>query len=392
MQITLNSQVASIVAEAAKFVTSENESVKSHGSAVYSCLKLGGLDSTHVIVTAANGHAFYTARAAAIVPETGECVVPASTLRGALERFNNGSLNVDGNVVHIKEGHGKINFTVDVSGTFPSIPQLETDTGKLTMKTELFLRGLSVFYASIKDDSRPILESVRVSVQESKLRFDSINGYLAARFETEINQDTTVESFSDAVIPAWVVKQLLGDRQVKTSDTITVIKAKKAIVIKGGDVIILSNELSGQFMDMEKILHLHDLTLICDMAAVSKIMKKVELVSESAAYEKTRTPLVIDYDPDDGRLNLRISSSSSVFEDSIECEAKGELNTVHMGFNPMLLKQAIWQVDTDKIGFNIGGDLAPMIIMPQYEKKEFSFAHLIVPMRLKKNEESDKDV
>lgn len=390
MQITLNAQVASVVAEAAKFVISEGESVKSHGSGVYNCLKLSGLDST-VVVTAANGHAFYTARAAAIVPETGECVVPASTLRGALERFSNGTLEVEGNVVHVKEGRGKMNFTVDNSDTFPDFPKLETNTGKLTMKTEMFLRGLSVFYASMREDSRPILQSVRISVQENKLRFDAINGYLAARFETEIIQEITAESFTAAVIPAWVVKQLLGDRQMKTSDTISVIKANKAIVIKCGDVIILSHLLDGEFMDIENILHPNSLTLICDRAGITEILKKVELVTESAAYEKAKNPLIIDYDPDDGRLTLRISSSSSVFEDSLECEAIGDLNTVHMGLSPALLKQVIWQVDTDKVGLNIGGELTPMIVLPQYDKKVYSFTHLLVPTRIKKDEESEKN-
>jgi DNA polymerase-3 subunit beta len=392
MQIMLNPEVTAIVSEAAKFVISENESVKSHGNAMYNCLKLGTLDSNHVVVTAANGHAFYTARATAIVPETGEFVMPASTLRGALERFSSGSLEVSGNVVHVKEGRGKLNFTADISGTFPSIPQFESDSGKFTMKTETFLRGLDmVFYASMKDDSRPILESVRISIQDDKIRFDAVNGYVAARFMATVNQDIFVESFSEAVIPAWVVKQLLGDRQVKASEKITLVKSKKAVVTKCGEIIILSNELNGEFMDMENFFKLADLTLICDMASVTEIMKKVELVSSSAGYEKTSAPLVLDYDPDDGRLNFRISSSTSVLEDSIECEANGELKTVHMGFNPSFLKQAIWQVDTDKIGFNFGSNLSPLVILPQYEKEDFSAVHIVVPVRIKQAEESEKN-
>jgi DNA polymerase-3 subunit beta len=248
-----------------------------------------------------------------------------------------------------------------------------------------------VFYASMKDDSRPILESVRISIQDDKIRFDAVNGYVAARFMATVNQDIFVESFSEAVIPAWVVKQLLGDRQVKASEKITLVKSKKAVVTKCGEIIILSNELNGEFMDMENFFKLADLTLICDMASVTEIMKKVELVSSSAGYEKTSAPLVLDYDPDDGRLNFRISSSTSVLEDSIECEANGELKTVHMGFNPSFLKQAIWQVDTDKIGFNFGSNLSPLVILPQYEKEDFSAVHIVVPVRIKQAEESEKN-
>lgn len=389
MQIALNEQVAFVVTEASKFVLSENESVKGHGNTIYNCLKFGGLDSNHVVVTAANGHAFYTARATAIVPEIGEFVMPASTLRGALERFSNGNLDVTDNVVHIKEGRGKLNFTVDVSGTFPSIPAFEEDSGKLTVKTDTFLRGLNtVFYAAMKDSTRPILESVRVSVQNEKIRFDAVNGFIAARFQAAIDQDATVNSFTEAILPAWIVRQLLGDRQIRNSVTISVIKAKKAVVIKCGDIIMLSNELAGDFMDMEKIFRISDLTLICDMAAVSEIMKKVDIVAATASYEKTKTPVVLDFDPDDGRLNIRIKSSTSVLEDSVECDAKGELKAIHMGFNPSLLKQALGQVDTGKVGFNIGGNLSPMIILPQYDKDMFSAIHLVLPVRLKEEQPS----
>lgn len=388
MQVMLNPEVSAIVSEAAKFVISENESVKSHGNAIYSCLKLGTLDSSHVVVTAANGRAFYTARAKAVAPETGEFVMPAIILRDALERFDNGSIEVSGNIVQIKEGRGKLNFSADISGAFPSIPQFESDSGKLTMKTSAFLHGLeTVFYAAMKDETRPILNSVRVSIQDNKIRFDAVNGFMAARYEIAMGQDIMTESFSEAVIPAWVVKQLLSDKQVKSSDVVSLIKAKKAIVVKCGDIIILSNNLDGQFMDMEQIFHLSNLTLVCDMSAVSEIMKKVELVTAAGSYEKKRMPVILDYDPDEGRLNFRISSTTSVLEDSVECEASGELKNIHMGFNPAFLKQAIWQVNTEKIGFSIGGNLSPVIILPQYKEANVTAIHLVLPQRIKSEEE-----
>jgi len=276
-----------------------------------------------------------------------------------------------GSVAEISSSYSKFEIIGSPTSDYPELPAVdEQDTIEIS---EAVLKKMisQTNFAVSDNESRPIHTGALFETAEGELTIVAVDGYrLALRRETMEKADIPEYSF---VVPGAAlaeVERILSDGEGKVSLKL----GMKHITFMIDDTMLISRRLEGEFLNYRNSIP--GQTKYRIKAETDELIAAVERVSLIIS-DKLKSPVRCVFE--EGLVKLHSASALGKADD--ECVIEGDGEGLEIGFNDKYLLEALKAAPADEVFLELNSGVAPCIISPVDEVK--NFLYMILPVRLK---------
>ena len=220
-----------------------------------------------------------------------------------------------------------------------------------------------------RDETRPILTGILVSVAGKELRMVATDSYRLSVKETALEK-AVAEPF-EANVPARALQELVRLAQQSEAETLTAVVRRNQIVFELDAAVLSSRLIEGQFPNYRQLLpdtSEHELHVARE--ELLEVVRRVSLMAQRNA------PLRLSFAP--GELTV-LGRTPDVGEarEALPIPFAGE--PMEIGFNPEFLRDGLESTEADEVVLKLTTALRPGVI----EAGDGSgFTYLVMPIRL----------
>jgi len=308
------------------------------------------------------------------VEQVGEIVVPARLFSDVVRNLPGEKIEIEAGEAAVKVTAGRAEFSLNAwsASDFPQTSTFDM-TDSFKVGREPFVETLNkVGRAASRDESRPILTGVLITILGEDLKMVATDSYRLAVKETKLGVELPTEV--QAIVPVKALGEVSrlasslgpGDIEVAIGENQALFK----LADPGGDVWVASRLVEGQFPNYRQLLpdsFDHEVTLARDefMAA----SRRVSLLAQKNA------PLRLSFA--DNKLTMKaLTQDVGQAEESMDVEFSGE--PFEIGFNPQYLVEGIDALDDPAVLLRFTSPLRPGLV----SGAAGDFVYLIMPIRL----------
>lgn len=260
------------------------------------------------------------------------------------------------------------------SEDFPRLPELSA-AGSVTVPGKPFARTVErVARAASRDETRPVLTGILVSVEGRELKMVATDSYRLSVKETLLEGEA--EASFEANVPARALRELsriVGD--VDASEVTA--SAQENQIVFGIDRVTLSSRMiDGQFPNYRQLLpdsYEHEVSL--EREEFLAVVRRVSLMAQRNA------PLRLRFE--DGAVTLSAQTPDiGEAAETLPVNYGGE--PLEIGFNPQFLQDGLESVEADGLVLKLISPLRPGLIEAgdSSSGEGGRFLYLIMPVRL----------
>ncbi len=325
-------------------------------------LELTGYDLEIAITTAVEAN----------VTEPGEIVMPAKLLGDMLRNLSSEevSIETDENLaIHIKGGVTEYDLVGMNAADFPELPAPGADLAFEIDAAELAAMIGQTLYAVSTDDKKPAHTGELFSIVPGELTIVALDGFRLAI----THHPVITERELNVVVPAKTcaeVARLMGD----CGEAIRVDANKRYIVFAGGQYVVISRLIEGDFLNYRNVVPEGFQTRVA--VEVPVLEKAIESCSVIIT-ERLKNPLRVTFSGEGG---ISISCQTPLGRSNGQVAAEVEGEEVEIGFNFRYLLDALRNSGCDRVILEVSGALSPVKMLPA-EGDDFMF--LVLPVRFK---------
>ncbi len=264
---------------------------------------------------------------------------------------------------------------------FPNIPNIEGDfTYKLTKSKIRSMIGRTVFSVS-NNESNPIFTGSLFEIEGDKLRIVALDrNRIAVRRESVISEISGEQTLTRFVVPGKSENDLMKIIS-DTDEEIEVRMTRKHIIFTFDNIYYISRLLDGDFMNYKRLLTNENRFEI-------RVNTKefLESVSRAAILLESYKNNFLIINLNEGVMNVNCSTEFGKVDDTIGSSfAKGELETLKIGFNHRILIDALRAVGEDEVIITLNGATNPIIFTPVHddEQDDERFLYVVMPVQLR---------
>ena len=308
------------------------------------------------------------------VEQDGDVVVPARLFTDVVRNLPSETVLLEAGESALRVTAGRAEFSLNSwpAGDFPQTSSFDME-GSLSIGRGPFVETLSkVGRAASRDETRPILTGVLVSLAGNLLKMVATDSYRLAVKETTL--DSEIAGEVQAIVPVKALSEVarlaaaLGEGSVDVA--IGENQALFRLADEKGDVYVASRLIDGQFPNYKQLIpesFEHEVTLGKELVIAAA--RRTSLLAQRNA------PLRLTFSP--GRLTMRaLTQDVGQAEESLDIPYEGD--EFEIGFNPVYLIEGIEAVDEDDVKLHFTNPLRPGLV----SGAEGSFVYLIMPIRL----------
>ncbi len=309
------------------------------------------------------------------VEREGEIVVPARLFTDVVRNLAEERVFVEAGEAAVKVTAGRAEFSLNAwsASDFPQTSTFDT-AGGFGMGREPFVETLNkVGRAACRDETRPILTGVLMTILGDTLKMVATDSYRLAVKETKL--DKALESEVQAIVPVRALSEVSRLASAMGEGEILVVIGENQALFHlahaDGDVWIASRLVDGQFPNYKQLLpdsFDHEVTLARD--DFMAVARRVSLLAQK------NTPLRLTFG--ENKLTMRaLTQDVGQAEESIDVDFAGE-EAFEIGFNPAYLIDGIDAIDDAAVQLRFTSPLRPGLM----SGKDGAFVYLIMPIRL----------
>lgn len=314
------------------------------------------------------------------IQEEGSITVPARTLVDLVGTFppENVQLSLDTRTQTITL---ICNSSVhDIKGIdaqdFPPIPVPDLAEGVDLNLVDFREMIQQVAFAASADEARPVLQGVKMEVQESQITLAATDGFrISVRKEllaNPIKQDFSI------IIPARAMSELAriaGDSD-KTV-TMVVPQGRGQVIFHLNDAELVSQLIDGNFPDFRAIIpHNYKTRTTISTPAFLKACKQAEIIAREG--NNVIKLNVIPEENGTGRVEISALTEETGKSD-IQMEANIEGGALLIAFNVRFLREVLDVIKAPSVALETNANNTPGVIRPVGDD---NFTHVIMPMHL----------
>jgi DNA polymerase III subunit beta len=259
---------------------------------------------------------------------------------------------------------------------FPRMPDAPGD-GDVVLPAKALTQTIErVAKAASRDETRPVLTGVLVSVESGNLRMVATDSYRLSVKETPLETESDV-SF-EANVPARALQELSRVASEAGAETITIVSRENQVVFGAERVTLSSRLIDGQFPNYRQLLpetYEHEIKLSRD--ELLAVVRRISLMAQRTA------PLRLRFEQGSVTLSAQTPDVGEASE-SLPVNYQGE--ELEIGFNPQFLQDGLESVESDELQLKLITALRPGLIEAagnaSAESSAGSFLYLIMPVRL----------
>ncbi|MFA4964130.1 MAG: DNA polymerase III subunit beta [Thermoleophilia bacterium] len=308
------------------------------------------------------------------VEREGEIVVPARLFTDVVRNLPGNEVVVDGGEAAVKVTAGRAEFSLNAwsASDFPQTSTFDAE-GAIVVGRDPFVETLNkVGRAASRDETRPILTGVLMTIVGDTLKMVATDSYRLAVKETKLGK--ALEHDVQAIVPVKALGEVSrlaasmgdGDLEIVIGENQALFK----LTHPGGDVWIASRLIDGQFPNYKQLLpETFDYEVTIARDTFMSAARRVSLLAQKNA------PLRLAFD--EGRLTMKaLTQDVGQAEESLEIEFGGE--AFEIGFNPGYLIEGIDAIDEAGVLLRFTSPLRPGLV----SGAAGDFVYLIMPIRL----------
>jgi DNA polymerase-3 subunit beta len=300
----------------------------------------------------------------------GEAVVPARLFTDVVKNMDAGEVRVEAGDGVVKILAGKATFSLNswVASDFPPTSSFDMSEA-FTVGIAPFVETLDkVGRAASRDETRPILTGVLVTIGAGKLKMVATDSYRLSVKETPLDGGPADEI--QAIVPVKALSEVQRLGAALDDGELRLLITENQALFAVGDVWIATRLIDGQFPNYRQLLpESFDHAVELNRGELLAVTRRVSLLAQKNA------PLRLQFS--EGKLTIRaVTQDVGQAEEEIDAPFSGE--TFEIGFNPAFLIDGLEGVAGDTATLKFINPLRPGLVTGIDE----SFVYLIMPIRL----------
>jgi DNA polymerase-3 subunit beta len=321
-------------------------------------------------LTATDGDISIRSKIPAEVESGGVIVVPGRLLADVARQLPTGEVSLvvgDGGLLALDCGSASFKLRLLAADDFPDVQPIEGAT--VTLPVSEFSETIEqVARSASRDETRPHLTGILLSIEDNKLRSVATDSYRLAVRTTKI--DPPVTQKIEANVPARALQE--ATRIADGHDTIEITLAERQIAFSAGDALLVSRLIDGQFPDFEQLLpDSYEHVLDIDVSELHDAVKRVSLLAQR------NTPLKVALSDGELEVSAQTTDIGEGRESLPAPDFSGD--PLEIGFNPDFLRDGLDSAHTERARFKLISAFRPGLIVAGEDEE---FMYLVMPIRL----------
>lgn len=305
------------------------------------------------------------------VVEEGICVVPAKVFVEFLSTLEDQIVKceVKASTFYLKSKRNSIKLQTMSVSDFPEFPEKEGKKIEIPL-TLLKESAEKVAFASSRDETRPILTSILVSLGKSAT-IVSTDGFRLALLE----KDFSSEESKKLLFPARALQEttkILAEEGVKHVDVYLSEKLKQGFFIAGKTEVMI-RLLEGDFPKYQQIYPQNfAIEVRVDKEQLENVIKSALIFAKESAG-------IISFELKEKELHVRSASSSlGEFHSTLEILSAHQ-GTGKVSFNGKYLVEFLQKIESKDVWFKMNDDVKPGLFVPDDQP---GYQYLVMPFKL----------
>lgn len=337
---------------------------------------LGGImlvaEGGSVVARATDSELAVTVELDAQVEGDGQILLPGRLLADVARALPQGSVTIEErreqHDVEITAGTANFHLRVLDAEDFPRLPDLGEES--ITMPAAALAETVDrVARAASRDEVRPILTGIMVSVEERTLTMVATDSYRLSVKRTELEQG--ISGPFEANVPARAMRELARIVSQNGVEEVQIALPGNQVVFVAGGVRLSSRLIEGQFPNYRQLLpdaFDHDVRL--PRSELLDVTRRIRYLAQRNA------PLKLAFA--EGELTVAAETPEiGDASESMPCAFEGE--AMEIAFNPQFFIEGIESVETEELVLRLTSPLRPGLLQAAGSE---DFSYLVMPIRL----------
>ncbi len=311
------------------------------------------------------------------IEDTGAIVLPARFFSDIVKKLPNKKVTIEvtsGFQADITSGSAKFQINGQDAENFPHLPEIETNKS-VTLPNDILKEVIrQTVIAVSKQESRPILAGVHMTLKDGVLTAVATDSHrLAQRKVVLENIDNGIDF--DVIIPGKSMEELSGMISDVHEDVQMQVTENQVLFIFG-NTHFYSRLLEGNYPETSQLIpQTADTTVELEAGTFLSSIERASLLS----HESRNDVVKLSLKPSENLV--RISGDSpdigTVEEEVVTSALDG--NDLEISFNPNYMKDALRSFGQATIKISFTSPLRPFTLVPTEDQE--NFVHLITPVR-----------
>jgi DNA polymerase III subunit beta len=345
---------------------------------------LGGVlliaDGAKIQLSATDGEMALRTSLEAEVEGSGSVLLPARLLVDIVRSAGGESISLEhrpeGSEVIVSSERATFALRALLADDFPRMPE-PPENGDVVLPAKALAETIErVAKAASRDETRPVLTGILMSVDGGVLRMVATDSYRLSVKETQLESASEVQF--EANVPARALQELSRVIGETGTDSVAIVSRENQIVFGAERVTLSSRLIDGQFPNYRQLLpeaYEHEIKLSRD--ELLAVVRRVSLMAQRTA------PLRLRFEAGSVTLSAQTPDVGEASE-SLPVNYQGD--ELEIGFNPHFLQDGLESVESDELQLKLITALRPGLIEATGESGngsgDGSFLYLIMPVRL----------
>lgn len=311
------------------------------------------------------------------IEDTGAIVLPARFFSDIVKKLPDKKVTIEvtsGFQADITSGSAKFQINGQDAENFPHLPEIETNKS-VTLPNDILKEVIrQTVIAVSKQESRPILAGVHMTLKDGVLTAVATDSHrLAQRKVVLDNIDNGIDF--DVIIPGKSMEELSGMISDVHEDVQMQVTENQVLFIFG-NTHFYSRLLEGNYPETSQLIpQTADTTVELEAGTFLSSIERASLLS----HESRNDVVKLSLKPSENLV--RISGDSpdigTVEEEVVTSALDG--NDLEISFNPNYMKDALRSFGQATIKISFTSPLRPFTLVPTEDQE--NFVHLITPVR-----------
>ncbi len=308
------------------------------------------------------------------IEKDGDCVVNAKIFTELLGSLKAGSMTImlDEGSLHLEQGRMKAKIPTLPAADFPPFPELSNDNYSIPAE-KFFSQVEKTTYAASLDETRPVLASALLILEEKKLLVACTDGYrlVVHTSETGITEiDKPVSVLLSAKMLTEVSKALQRGRPQKVDFSLS--SELMQVSLLAGETQILMRMTEGNFPPYQQIMPQSFLirTFIDREEFLQALKTSMVFARESSS--------IVSFEIGNKQLKI-VASGATAGENEIILDSSYEGREIKkISFNAKFVTDALLHIETERVELCMNDELKPVVIFPENSE---NYQTVIMPFK-----------
>lgn len=305
------------------------------------------------------------------VERPGSAVVPGKLLTDIVRSLPEAAItiSIEGETAAIACLQSSFTLRVLPVDDFPKFPEVESERAVTLPARRMKEAVRHVIRAVSRDETRPVLTGILVTVDGPGLKTVATDSYRLAVKET-VSEEAAPEDI-EVIIPAKVLDEV--SRTIDDDDTLSMAVTHNQAVFGFGQTVFITRRIEGTFPNYRQLIPKEtETTVVVSREEFLSAVKRVSLLAQHNA------PLRLTVRVEDQTLSLS-ATTHDVGDASEDLMANVQGSDVEIAFNHSFLADGLTAAEGEEITLDVVSPLKPGVLTsPQDE----GFLYLLMPVRL----------